>query len=536
MSKNALDKIVEGGKMPVLFVGSGISKRYLYKYPDWEGLLINSFKVIDPDSFLYQKYFDELNRQGFSTFQTNIHLGSYVEDEFNKAFFDRKIKLNIGNRKNPNWVNKGISPYKMYLSNLFKKMKLYKNPRLDAELEKFRSLKNKIAAIITTNYDLFLEKEVFGSDYSVFVNQSDLFSADSYNIAEIYKIHGSANDANSLVVTKKDYDEFESSRKLIIAKMLTLFAESPLIFMGYSFTDENIQNIIADFISCLNKEQLRTIDSHFIFISYEKGQEELVESKTNIMTASKTYIPLTEIKTDNFSLVYDTLSKIVPGVSPLRIRQTRKIVKKIVDQSIASTAAESIIVGLDKLDNIDFSSKPLAIAVGYRESILNKYGYGLLSDTFIVEDILFDNKDFDAEEMCFVRFKSLPKTRLLPVFKYVYAVKEKGRKIDPGSMLATYIELHDSFEKLLPKNIAKSLKNVPIISDTDSLVSKINDTEPIHKKSGLLLKNIHKLTNDKIRELLQDIFTKNAEECMRSTNFKRCVMYLDLMENGIQKE
>ena len=323
----------------------------------------------------------------------------------------------------------------MYLSNLFKKMKLYKNPRLDAELEKFRSLKNKIAAIITTNYDLFLEKEVFGSDYSVFVNQSDLFSADSYNIAEIYKIHGSANDANSLVVTKKDYDEFESSRKLIIAKMLTLFAESPLIFMGYSFTDENIQNIIADFISCLNKEQLRTIDSHFIFISYEKGQEELVESKTNIMTASKTYIPLTEIKTDNFSLVYDTLSKIVPGVSPLRIRQTRKIVKKIVDQSIASTAPNQLSLGWISWIILTLAQSRLRSLSDTGKAFLINTEYGLLSDTFIVEDILFDNKDFDAEEMCFVRFKSLPKTRLLPVFKYVYAVKEKGRKIDPGSML-----------------------------------------------------------------------------------------------------
>lgn len=34
MSKTVLDKIVESKRMPVLFIGSGISKRYLYRYPD----------------------------------------------------------------------------------------------------------------------------------------------------------------------------------------------------------------------------------------------------------------------------------------------------------------------------------------------------------------------------------------------------------------------------------------------------------------------------------------------------------------------
>ena len=46
-----------------------------------------------------------------------------------------------------------------------------------------------------------------------------------------------------------------------------------------------------------------------------------------------------------------------------RIRATRKIVKKIVDQSIATDEAESIIVGIDDLENIDVSTKPLAIGI-----------------------------------------------------------------------------------------------------------------------------------------------------------------------------
>ena len=43
MEKNVLDKIVDSKKLPVLFIGSGISKRYLFNYPTWDELLELSF-------------------------------------------------------------------------------------------------------------------------------------------------------------------------------------------------------------------------------------------------------------------------------------------------------------------------------------------------------------------------------------------------------------------------------------------------------------------------------------------------------------
>ena len=118
----------------------------------------------------------------------------------------------------------------MYLSNIFKKLPLKSANYLNKEKELFQNLKNKVSAVITTNYDQFLEKEIFNNDYTVFRHQYELFSADSYNSAEIYKIHGCVTDADSIIITEKDYKEFTDSRKLVIAKMLTLFSESPIVF------------------------------------------------------------------------------------------------------------------------------------------------------------------------------------------------------------------------------------------------------------------------------------------------------------------
>ena len=319
MEKNVLETIVESKRLPVLFVGSGISKRYLYNYPTWDELLELSFKKYNSDIFQLQKHKDSFRRQNLSDFEINSNLASIIEDEFNAAFFDRKIKLNIGNSKNPEWVKRNISPYKMFLSSYFKRMHLRKGHLIEQEIEHFKLLKNKISAVITTNYDLFLETFIFPDDYTVFTN------SDSYNIAEIYKIHGSATDANSIIITEQDYKTFNDSRKLIIAKMLTLFAESPIIFLGYSFTDENIQGIITDFLNCLSPAQLQNIHNHFIFISYKKGELGLQQIQRTILTRQGNEIPITEIQTDNYLKVYEILNKVTPGISPAKIRATKQL-------------------------------------------------------------------------------------------------------------------------------------------------------------------------------------------------------------------
>lgn len=532
-----LDKIVNKNHMPVLFVGSGISKRYLLNYPDWSQLLESSFHKYNNDDFQFQKYIDKFKRDGLTDFEINTELGSIIENQFNEAFFDHKFTLKIGNTKNPSWVKRGISPYKMYLSHIFKNLPLNtKQKKLNEELLLLKSLKTKISAVITTNYDQFLEKEVFESDFTVFAHQNELFSADSYNSAEIYKIHGCCTDANSIIITKQDYSNFNSSRKLIIAKMLTLFAESPIIFLGYSFTDENIQNIVLDFLSCLSPKDIENIHEHFVFITYKPKERKLIEIQRTITTKTGEQIPITEIQTDNFLSVYNTINRIVPGVSPKKIRDTKRIVKTIVDQATSSSAAESIIVGIEALDNIDLSNKPLAVAVGYKTTILSTYGYALMSAESIFEDILYNNQQLSSESMCQDRFKSIPINKLLPVHKYVKQALDLGYKIDENSMLNRYIKSHNSIELIIGTSTEKALKNVPILTNYNDLLKEFDSVKGLNKVAGIVLKNIAILSNTELRLLCQDMWQKYRSEFYTSTNFKRCVMCLDFRENGIKND
>lgn len=527
-----LNEIVNGKRLPVLFIGSGISRRYLNNYPNWTELLTQSFSEYNKDIFQLQNHINRLTLDEKGDFYVNTNLATIIEQDYNDAFFNRKIKLNIGNPKNPSWVKRGISPYKMFLCKKFKKMKLTNTPALLNELDQFKLLKNKISAVITTNYDLFLESHVFSEDFTIFTKQEDLFSPESYNIAEIYKIHGSATDANSLVVTKRDYDKFFNAKKLLVAKMLTLFAESPIIFLGYSLTDENILSIITDFLECISENDRNNIHKHFIFISWKENEQNLVEIRQTITTANGTTVPVTEIQTDNFSKVFEILNEITPGISPIKVRETKRVIKNIVDASMTSSEAESILIEVDDLDKVDLSSKPLAIAIGYKENMLGKLGYGILDDTLIIEDILFDNKHFDSTKMCFERYKSIPSTRLLPVFKYV---RNCPLPIPDSTKLSAYIAKHNTLDLIRPKTCKKNLKNFPIVSTYTSLIDECELQVDLNKKAGVLLNNIENFSVKEIREYCKMLFTENSEDDIKlSTNYKRCVMYLDLSENYTQ--
>lgn len=97
--------------------------------------------------------------------------------------------------------------------------------------------------------------------------------------------------------------------------------------------------------------------------------------------------------------------------------------------------------------------------------------------------------------------------------------------------LGAYIEKHNSIDLIITKKIQKSLKNVPTINNFNDLLAEIDNVTGLNKKAGLLLKNITSFNISKIREICKRLYSSDKEEIKTSTHFKRCVMYIDLMEN-----
>ena len=110
-------------------------------------------------------------------------------------------------------------------------------------------------------------------EYDVFVGQDDLILSHTQGVGEIYKIHGDINVPNSIVLTKSDYDRFKAHDKYLHAKILTIFAENPIVFLGYSLSDKNIQEIIRGIVDCIggNQEKYNSFSSRIYIVDRPRG-------------------------------------------------------------------------------------------------------------------------------------------------------------------------------------------------------------------------------------------------------------------------
>lgn len=257
--KEMQDKIYKTGKTPVLFIGSGLSKRY-YNTPDWKTLL-----EMVADKVAIKK--DEIKKWGsYEKIATELeyHCFAAEKPEYGKG----------EDRRHP-------------LRKIIKQIIEEKNVITEEKKHELSQLANIVpTAIVTTNYDELLE-HTFGELYDVCVGQDIIFSSRDNRSKTIYKIHGSISNPSSIVITQEDYEKFMASSKYLYAKLMTLFWENPIVFMGYSISDENVKNVLDTMLEVMTDEQKRDFEERVWVLAYADGVEESFE-KTEISTGKNT--------------------------------------------------------------------------------------------------------------------------------------------------------------------------------------------------------------------------------------------------------
>jgi len=182
--------------LPYLFVGSGLSRRYL-SVPTWTDLL----KVFYPQLQLKEPFEYYLSLCGNDL--TKLAAGFAVI--FHKIWWtDARYEAS----RNQYLALAGSDveiPFKIELCRLVDSYKK-QDPQYAGEIELLK--KGSIAGVITTNWDTFLS-EIF-VDYQTYVGQQEFFFANNVYVGDIYKIHGGVTKPESLVVTTNDYALFNA--------------------------------------------------------------------------------------------------------------------------------------------------------------------------------------------------------------------------------------------------------------------------------------------------------------------------------------
>lgn len=498
----SFSELIKGHRLPTLFIGSGLSRRYI-NLPTWEGLLKILYEYI-PDKELSFDLFktklrNTLNVTKLSDGEFNALLATKIEQIFNKSYFNSDLM-----KKHPEWLNKNVSPFKMCISSVLKNYTVLQEK--EEEIEWLKKLRGKVHSIITTNYDTFIEDLFEFKKESVFIGQHELFNRTSVAVDELYKLHGCITKPQNILITDQDYNHYAENAKLFSAKLLTLISENPIIFIGYSIQDANVQKTLTDLVSCLTNDQIKQLNNHFYIVDYKKGERNLVEK--NYMFDAKSYdgtnvtFPVTVISTDNYKEVYKKLNLLKPAMNIGVVKQVKRMVKDIVVKSMETNKSfEPIIsVMIDDLDQLSSEEyDKLAIAIGNRKTI-NEFGYGIKPKVEVFEDILLDNKKLDSKLLLMGTYENhyLQIRTNIPIYKYYEDVR--GQVLDKLSRVKTYVSEKRDLKDYLNNSLIRELQRIPEGHDLNSMPEHYKKTR--RRQYLWIFKNIEKIKLDQLKDFL----------------------------------
>jgi hypothetical protein len=101
-------------------------------------------------------------------------------------------------------------------------------------------------AIVTTNYDTFLERAFEGTQLRLLrmIRDPDLTRRRSLTEIPLIKMHGEFAHRDLIIITEDDYNGYRRSRPGIAAKVDQLLIEHPILFVGFSLDDPNVSRIL----------------------------------------------------------------------------------------------------------------------------------------------------------------------------------------------------------------------------------------------------------------------------------------------------
>lgn len=114
-----------------------------------------------------------------------------------------------------------------------------------------------IDTVWTTNYEQLLEEsyKAAGRHVEVKLTIENLAQARKGRDVTIYKMHGCVTQPHQAVLTKEDYEDYDATRRLFTDSLKGDFIEKTLLFLGFSFTDPNVERILAKVRGQLGQNQ-----------------------------------------------------------------------------------------------------------------------------------------------------------------------------------------------------------------------------------------------------------------------------------------
>ncbi|MNS73889.1 hypothetical protein D3C72_1073440 [compost metagenome] len=405
---------------PFLFIGSGSSRRYL-GLEDWAGLL--------------SRFCDPIRDYGYYSSKANGDLpqaASFMAEDFNEWWWKAKETLEKRNLHGERVKSKSDA-LKVEIANYISEFSL-ENARASEFGEEISSFSDiSVDGIITTNWD-FLIEELF-PDFKVFVGQQELLFSNPQSIGEIYKIHGSASTPESLVLTAEDYQEFSSKNPYLAAKLVTIFVEHPIIFLGYSISDPHIRAIVSSIAACLPQDKVAAFQENLIFVQRAKAGETPSIERTTIQSDAFS-VTMMVAKVAHYGQVYAALTASKRKIPARVLRFFKEQLYELV-HAPGDNAGKLAVVDYDEINSAENVEFVVGIGVAKRQQelgekvdqltqeALSRKGYAGVTPAEIFSDVVAVETRFNASDLLSAAYPGLARSNrtFIPIFRYLRAAE-----------------------------------------------------------------------------------------------------------------
>lgn len=408
---------------PFLFVGSGFSRRYL-GLEDWKNLLSRFCTVEKPFEF----YLASAN----GDYPTVARL---LAEDFNSYWWTAdEYKKNVERYKSK--IVDVTSALRIEICNYLLTLDQTKAKSSDYSDEVTLLSSLNVDGVITTNWDVFIE-QVF-PDYKKYIGQNELLFSNPQEIGEIYKIHGCATVPGSLVLTDKDYDKFTERNAYLAAKLITIFVEHPIVFLGYSLSDTNITGLLRAISLCIGKENIEQLRRNLIFVQRQQGDSDEANISDTYLTIDGVQIPLVLVKTNDWLPIYEALGSTKRKIPARVLRYCKEQLYELV-QSM-EPEKKLCVVDIDAIDREEDIEFLVGVGVASsQDKCISDVGYAVVETKDLIIDVLHNNATFNAKQIVEnVVQRAGRNTKNIPVFKYLREVninnaddyKKSGLQLD----------------------------------------------------------------------------------------------------------
>lgn len=399
---------------PFLFVGAGLSRRYL-GLPAWNGLLA---RIADYTGKPYAYYLTSGDSQ-------LPRVASAIADDFHDIWWSDNRFADSRLRYKDRVTNRE-SPFKVEVARQVEdgSSRLPVAGPLVDELELLR--RAVIDGVITTNYDTLLDS-IF-EDYVVFVGQDQLLFSEPQGVGEVYKIHGSCTDPDSIVITEADYERFQERNPYLAATLLTTFVDHPVVFLGYSLGDQNIGKILVSVARVLTTASLERLQDRLIFIQYDPDASAPTFVRS-VISIEGFVIPIVSLTVPAFEGVFRVLAEVTRKFPARLLRQLKEHLYRLVLENEPG--------GRLFVQDIEAGSLPDSIDVVFGvgvKDMLGGRGYVGLSRRDLLIDVLRPVSEYDPS---IIVDSALPAILKGPGFTPVYRYLRSAGRLNPtGGILA----------------------------------------------------------------------------------------------------